>query len=745
MGDFTRLADLLLTNDLDTALRLLDRQTSIGGGGGFLGLGIWRYRTSTTSTPSSGQLQFDDTTIADATELYVHAVNDNGADMSAFLDLLSAFDLMYIQVQVDASQFVTLQIGTPSLASSVYTFPIAQIQGQGTTPSNNTEVAVVIERSGGSSGVTDHGALTGLSDDDHTNYLHKDITRHLTVGYTTDVEADTFTDPLVPDFSLEYFKTTTVTQSFTLDTPTGNSHGEYYLTIDNGGPYTLTAGTNVTLMDNHATMEADTNYVLNIHRYSATNTIAQLLPANGAGYTTWNAHGNDAVGGGAFSLGDSLTIPTTVSYKINGEDIVSRRSGFEIDLGVSNTSIAGDTTANTNVVIGHLNVFAFTPRRSFMSGIGNLCNWRNDCLVGIDNETSTVIGGDNITVGISNYADRVSLSYGRDNIADYGSVVFGDGNTGNKGVIMGINCSADGISGSFVALADGFGCTATGQDCGAFGISITNTVNNSFKIGTNDNTAIVIHGNGLGVALDTPLARLHLGPGSSSVPSITMDVSNQLITTPLAGSIEYSSQTQTKTIGIGDFSVADPTVVTIVDHQFADGATVSFLGTGGNGTFIPANAAGIYTINVLTADTFEVTGLECTVTTTATSTVTGPHQDRYIYFTHQDGTRANVVTTHVVNIDDTDDPYAVPIDAAVVVCNVTNGNVTATLPTAASAKDRIFNIKVYATSGNFKLRLQGDGSETIDKSAFWDISGGLGPTGVNLTVASDGTEWWITY
>ena len=198
--------------------------------------------------------------------------------MSAFLDLLTQFDLMYIQVQVDASQFVTLQIGTPSLTSSVYTFPILQIQGQGTTPSNNTEVAVVIEQSGIGSGVTDHGALSGLADDDHLQYLHKDITRNLTVGYTTDIEADTFTDPLVPDFSLEYFKTMTVTNNFTLDVPTGgNGHGEYYLTVDSGGPYTLTAGTNVTLIDSNVTLLASENYILNVHRYSATNVLAQLL------------------------------------------------------------------------------------------------------------------------------------------------------------------------------------------------------------------------------------------------------------------------------------------------------------------------------------------------------------------------------------------------------------------------------------------------------------------------------------
>ena len=130
---------------------------------------------------------------------------------------------------------------------------------------------------GGGGGVTDHGALTGLADDDHLQYLHKDITRHLTVGYTTDVEADTFTNPLVPDFSLEYFKTTTVTSDFTLNTPTGNSHGEYYITVDSGGPYTLTPGTNVTMMDSNVTLLASENYILNIHRYSATNTFAQLL------------------------------------------------------------------------------------------------------------------------------------------------------------------------------------------------------------------------------------------------------------------------------------------------------------------------------------------------------------------------------------------------------------------------------------------------------------------------------------
>lgn len=128
----------------------------------------------------------------------------------------------------------------------------------------------------------DHGNHTNLGDDTHLQYVHKDITRHLTVGYTTDIEADDFTDPLEPDFQLEYLKTMTVTADFTLNMPTGNGHGEYYLTVDSGGPYTLTAGANVTMIDSNVTLLDSESYILNIHRYSDTNTVAQLLQVSAA-------------------------------------------------------------------------------------------------------------------------------------------------------------------------------------------------------------------------------------------------------------------------------------------------------------------------------------------------------------------------------------------------------------------------------------------------------------------------------
>jgi hypothetical protein len=125
---------------------------------------------------------------------------------------------------------------------------------------------------------SDHGSLTGLDDDDHKNYLHKDITRNVTVGYTTDVEADGFTDPLVPNLELEHFKTMTVTASFTLDVPTGgNGHCEYYITVTGTGPYTMTAGTNVKLVDSTVTLTVGEFYILNVHKYSSTIVVAQLI------------------------------------------------------------------------------------------------------------------------------------------------------------------------------------------------------------------------------------------------------------------------------------------------------------------------------------------------------------------------------------------------------------------------------------------------------------------------------------
>lgn len=110
------------------------------------------------------------------------------------------------------------------------------------------------------------------------DYLDPDVTDNVTVGYTTDVEADVFGATVTPVLTLEHFKTMTVTSNFTLAVPTGgNGHCEYYLTVTGTGPYTMTAGTNVQLIDAFVTLTVGENYILNIHRYSSTNAVAQLI------------------------------------------------------------------------------------------------------------------------------------------------------------------------------------------------------------------------------------------------------------------------------------------------------------------------------------------------------------------------------------------------------------------------------------------------------------------------------------
>lgn len=112
--------------------------------GGFKGFGIWRYRTEVTSTPTSGRLNFDDTIVDNATEMYVNVINDGGTDVSAFLALLAVDNLIYIQAQDDATQFIVVKVGSvPTLLSGVYTIPIGTVESQGAAMTNNETVAVL--------------------------------------------------------------------------------------------------------------------------------------------------------------------------------------------------------------------------------------------------------------------------------------------------------------------------------------------------------------------------------------------------------------------------------------------------------------------------------------------------------------------------------------------------------------------------------------------------------------------------
>jgi hypothetical protein len=159
----------------------------------------------------------------------------------------------------------------PTAATTLY------FVGDSVTASG-TGAEKTITISGG--GVTDHGALTGLTDDDHSQYVHTDITRNCTVGYTSDVEAVSISSgTLTPSLTLEHLKTLTVSGDFTLGVPGPagkNGFCEYRVTVSGVGPWTMTKGTNVELVGTDVTFTSGTKYVLNIRKYSDTDCVAQL-------------------------------------------------------------------------------------------------------------------------------------------------------------------------------------------------------------------------------------------------------------------------------------------------------------------------------------------------------------------------------------------------------------------------------------------------------------------------------------
>lgn len=81
---------------------------------------------------------------------------------------------------------------------------------------------------------------------------------------------------------------------------------------------------------------------------------------------------------------------------------------------------------------------------------------------------------------------------------------------------------------------------------------------------------------------------------------------------------------------------------------------------------------------------------------------------------------------------------ALAVDDGLVLANATAGNITLTLPTAASASGLRIAVKKTDASLN-TVTIDGNGAETIDGAANRVL---LTQYAV-VTVMSDGTQWWV--
>lgn len=78
------------------------------------------------------------------------------------------------------------------------------------------------------------------------------------------------------------------------------------------------------------------------------------------------------------------------------------------------------------------------------------------------------------------------------------------------------------------------------------------------------------------------------------------------------------------------------------------------------------------------------------------------------------------------------------IDGGTVLVDATAGNVTITLPTAASADERKYNVKKVDASVN-TVTVDADGAETIDGAANYVLTVQY----QSVSVQSNGTAWWV--
>ena len=464
----------------------------------------------------------------------------------------------------------------------------------------------------------------------------------------------------------------------------------------------------------------------------------------------WNAHGNDAVGGGPFTVDDDFSIPDGKDYEVNGIHVLSRNGLNEFTVGPNNTNFPGRNENEPNIQIGsHLTSFS-GARSSVNVGLNNSVLWRNDVAFGIGNTVSPIDGGgENTAIGQGNTVDYDGIALGNNNSSLLGVTVGRDNVTSGStsDLAIGDTNTAIGV-GLAPALSVGYACNAQQANCGAIGIGITNTLAQTLKIGPNDDTAILISGNGIGVALGNTLAlaRVHIGKGSATVPSIILNVSPQLVSDGdiKAGSIEYTGNRVTE--GTVQALVSGPpmTYETTFPHGIVDGATVITSGITG-GTYVSTgggiNPNDTFAATVTSPTTFTRAGIECTLASNDDGAVEYTHSDDYIFFAHQDLTRSNIVTIHAETTAAAS--YDLPVTVSAIICNVSSNAITVNLPRAASAKDRMVNVKGYISAGTQTLTVAAASGETIDKNSSVSRNVAFGNNITSFQLISDGVEWWI--
>ena len=94
----------------------------------------------------------------------------------------------------------------------------------------------------------------------------------------------------------------------------------------------------------------------------------------------------------------------------------------------------------------------------------------------------------------------------------------------------------------------------------------------------------------------------------------------------------------------------------------------------------------------------------------------------------------------IISITHSDSPYSLNDAHYTIICNITNGNITITLPvTNISISGRIYVLKQYKSSGSYTLYINPNGSKIDMVSGTYTVNSVLS----FIKLQNDGTDWWI--
>src|SRR5262245_16133979 len=124
------------------------------------------YRFDATGTtmvdPGSGKLRFNNSTLASATAIAISKTTDPGVDISTYLKSLVSGDQLYIQDQGNSANWLRFILNaTPTNNTSWFQLNGSVSSSAGAVPSNNSQLVVVLQRSGGAGGGT--GTVTNVA------------------------------------------------------------------------------------------------------------------------------------------------------------------------------------------------------------------------------------------------------------------------------------------------------------------------------------------------------------------------------------------------------------------------------------------------------------------------------------------------------------------------------------------------------------------------------------------------------